>query len=53
MFFPALFQERPAPQRMETMDTYSKAEYDVPMRDGVKLHTVVYTPKNVPGTHPS
>ena len=34
------------------MDTYSKAEYDIPMRDGVKLHTVVYTPKNVPGTHP-
>lgn len=34
------------------MDTYSKAEYDVPMRDGVTLHTVVYSPKNVSGTHP-
>ncbi len=39
-------------QRPETMDTYSKAEYDIPMRDGVTLHTVVYSPKNVPGTHP-
>lgn len=49
----ALHQSRPPAQgRMETMDTYSKAEYDIPMRDGVKLRTVVYTPKNVPGTHP-
>ena len=25
---------------------YTKQELDIPMRDGVKLHTVVYTPKN-------
>ena len=31
---------------------YAKAEYDVRMRDGVKLHIVVYTPKDVPGKHP-
>ena len=31
---------------------YLKAEYDVPMRDGVKLHVVVYSPKLVSGKHP-
>lgn len=25
---------------------YDKREYEVPMRDGIKLHTVVYTPKD-------
>ena len=25
---------------------YDKREYDIPMRDGTKLHTVVYTPKD-------
>ena len=41
-----------APQPPRTADTYAKAEYDIPMRDGVRLHTVVYTPKNVSGKHP-
>lgn len=31
---------------------YVKAEYDIPMRDGVKLHTVVYSPEGIPGNHP-
>ncbi|MCH8979992.1 MAG: CocE/NonD family hydrolase, partial [Armatimonadetes bacterium] len=31
---------------------YTKREYMVPMRDGVKLHTAVYTPTNKPGLHP-
>ena len=33
---------------------YDKAEIDIPMRDGAKLHTVVYTPKDAgPGrTYP-
>ena len=26
-------------------ELYDKAEYDIPMRDGVRLHTSVYTPK--------
>ena len=26
-------------------DLYNKAEYDIAMRDGVHLHTSVYTPK--------
>lgn len=33
-------------------DAYTKAEYDIPMRDGVKLHTVVYLPKDGKAAHP-
>ncbi|MBL8047969.1 MAG: CocE/NonD family hydrolase [Chthonomonas sp.] len=32
-------------QRANTRDLYDKAEYMIPMRDGVKLYTAVYTPK--------
>lgn len=31
---------------------YAKAEYMIPMRDGVRLYTTVYTPKSKKGTHP-
>ncbi|WP_254411866.1 CocE/NonD family hydrolase [Dyadobacter diqingensis] len=27
-------------------DNYSKKEFDIPMRDGIKLHTIVYSPKD-------
>ncbi|SKB59771.1 CocE/NonD family hydrolase [Dyadobacter psychrophilus] len=27
-------------------ENYSKAEYDIPVRDGIKLHTIVYSPKD-------
>lgn len=27
-------------------DNYQKTEYDIPVRDGVKLHTIVYAPKD-------
>lgn len=33
-------------------DRYTKYEYMIPMRDGVKLYTQVYVPKNKPGKHP-
>jgi putative CocE/NonD family hydrolase len=33
-------------------DNYTKAEYMVPMRDGVKLFTQVYTPKDNSAKHP-
>ncbi|GAB2778847.1 CocE/NonD family hydrolase [Rhabdobacter roseus] len=29
---------------------YIKAEYDIPVRDGVKLHTIVYAPKDASAT---
>ncbi|PSL03918.1 CocE/NonD family hydrolase [Cecembia rubra] len=31
---------------------YDKAEYKIPMRDGTKLHTVVYTPKDKSKKYP-
>ncbi len=31
---------------------YAKAEYQIPMRDGVKLHTIVYTPRDVAAPAP-
>jgi len=31
---------------------YTKYEYMIPMRDGVKLYTAVYVPKEKPGKHP-
>ena len=33
-------------------DSYQKVEYDVPMRDKVLLHVVVYSPKADAGIHP-
>src|SRR5689334_6831749 len=34
------------PDSLYSREHYSKAEYMVPMRDGVKLYTIVYTPKD-------
>ena len=34
------------PDSLYTREHYNKAEYMVPMRDGVKLYTIVYTPKD-------
>jgi uncharacterized protein len=34
------------PDSLYTREHYTKAEYMVPMRDGVKLYTIVYTPKD-------
>lgn len=33
-------------------DNYTKKEYDIPMRDGVKLHTTVYSPKDTSKKYP-
>jgi hypothetical protein len=34
------------PDSLYSQQHYNKAEYMVPMRDGVKLYTIVYTPKD-------
>ena len=39
-------------QTYRVQDHYSKIEYMIPMRDGVKLYCAVYVPKDVPGKHP-
>ncbi len=33
-------------------DNYTKIEVDIPMRDGVKLHTTIYSPKDKSKTYP-
>lgn len=33
-------------------ENYDKKEYQIPMRDGVKLHTVVYSPKDKGQAYP-
>jgi len=44
---PALAQrDGGQPDSLYTRQHYDKAEYMVPMRDGVKLYTIVYTPKD-------
>ena len=35
-----------AQQRATSDDKYNRLEVMIPMRDGVKLFTVIYTPKN-------
>ena len=42
--------QTPAPDPVQAR--YTKAEFDIPMRDGVKLHTVVYLPKDASEAHP-
>lgn len=38
--------------RPSTRENYTKLEYRIPMRDGVRLMTTVYVPKDKPGPHP-
>jgi uncharacterized protein len=40
------------PQAPELRATYTKTEHRVPMRDGVKLFTIVYAPKDQSQTYP-
>jgi putative CocE/NonD family hydrolase len=39
------------PEEYDVKANYTKAEYMVPMRDGVKLYTAVYTPKDASPTN--
>lgn len=34
------------PDSVYLVQNYTKAEYEIPMRDGVKLYTIVYSPKD-------
>lgn len=33
-------------------DNYTKSEHFIPMRDGIKLYTIIYSPKDQSETHP-
>jgi putative CocE/NonD family hydrolase len=41
-----------APPAWRVRDHYEKIEYMIPMRDGKKLYTAVYVPKDFVGSHP-
>ena len=46
------FRARRAAQAEAVKERYTKTEYMVPMRDGVKLHTAVYTPNDNTQSYP-
>ncbi|WP_109698518.1 CocE/NonD family hydrolase [Chitinophaga deserti] len=51
MAFSAVFaQQEHEPSWLQ--ENYNKQEVQIPMRDGTKLFTVVFSPKNTPGKHP-
>ncbi|HEV7349038.1 CocE/NonD family hydrolase [Telluribacter sp.] len=41
-----LVYAQPASDEAYIRENYTKAEYDIAMRDGTKLHTIVYSPKD-------
>lgn len=49
-FYGALFAQEQ--DSLFVLNNYEKQEYQIPMRDGVKLFTVVYTPKDKSKSYP-
>ncbi|MCM8568288.1 CocE/NonD family hydrolase [Gramella jeungdoensis] len=49
VFAPAIAQKK---ADYEVKDHYNKMEVDIPMRDGVKLHTTIYSPKDTSKEYP-
>ncbi|HUR55372.1 MAG TPA: CocE/NonD family hydrolase, partial [Gemmataceae bacterium] len=50
---PAALSAQAPPDKAESVRaTYTKFEFKIPMRDGVKLHTAVYVPKDDSRTYP-
>jgi putative CocE/NonD family hydrolase len=52
LFFVPRFGATPQRQRPDFSALFNKTEAMIPMRDGVKLHTEFYTPKNAAGPLP-
>jgi putative CocE/NonD family hydrolase len=48
----AFSQEPPKPQEASQPERFNRQEVMVPMRDGVRLQTAIFTPKNAAGTLP-
>lgn len=46
---PAVGAQAPTPADSARLATYERREVMIPMRDGVKLHTFVFTPKDQQG----
>lgn len=50
---PTAAAQAPAvPQKIDVRELYTKYEYRIPMRDGVRLFTAVYIPKNTDEKYP-
>lgn len=45
-------QDQPGINRRALIELYDKADYMIPMRDGVRIYTEVYTPKDQSQTYP-
>lgn len=45
-------QQTPAPPAFNVQETYAKSEMMIPMRDGLRLFTAIYTPKDASRKHP-
>ena len=45
-------QDAQPPERFVAREHYTKQEVQIPMRDGVKLHTVIYIPKDAHRKYP-
>src|SRR5947209_2549951 len=48
----ALAQERDNPEKRYIEAHYTKQEYRIPMRDGARLYTLVYAPKDASRRYP-
>ena len=46
------FGQTPKTDSVYMRTNYSKSEHFIPMRDGIKLYTIVYTPKDTSKKHP-
>ena len=47
-----LFLDKSAFAKYDLSDQYSKSEFKITMRDGIKLHTIVYSPKDTSKLYP-
>jgi len=52
LLLPALICLADPPKTLPVAEQYTKFEYQIPMRDGVKLYTAVYRPKDDSRQHP-
>src|SRR4029077_12740840 len=49
---PLVAKNRPDAPEFDTKEHYTKYEYRIPMRDGVRLFTAVYVPKDSSRAYP-
>ena len=52
LLIPVFVATLAAQESFDIREHYTKREYAIPARDGIKLHTAVYTPKDTSKTYP-